>query len=367
MKTIDRLSWVALAAISGIGSQKILYLHNYLIKHDIGWEDFWVLNEVLQEKIGINIKLIDGIKKFKKEHTIYTYHEFLKQRHIQAIVKGEQDYPPLLANNPYSPVVLFSKGCSVTFAEQPVVAVVGTRKITAYGQLVTQKIVTELSHLGALIVSGFMYGVDIEAHRACLAAGGITIGVLGYGFDFCYPANQEKLFNEMLSRGATFLSPFAPDVTPKRGQFVARNRVVAAMSHAVVVTEAAEKSGSHITAGYALEEGRVVCAVPGPITNPYSEGTRSLINQGAILIKSGREVLQECDFYSNFPTQSKNTAQQQHSSTNPLLSILQTGAFSVEEMMELSTLQYTSVISRLTELELSGKVVKQGSKWHLKG
>lgn len=181
----------------------------------------------------------------------------------------------------------------------PVVAVVGARNMTAYGEQVTSALAGGLSRCGATIVSGFMYGVDCAAHRAALENNGTTVGVLGYGHDFVYPENQKELMQEWLEQGMTFVSPFAPSVAPRRGNFPARNRVVASMSHAVVVTEAAEKSGSLITASYAAQEGHVVCAVPGPITNPYTRGTRELINQGAALVAGAEEVLLEIE--ANYP------------------------------------------------------------------
>ncbi|MDQ5951314.1 MAG: DNA-protecting protein DprA [Patescibacteria group bacterium] len=363
MNAVKKASWVALAAINGVGTRTILTIDNYLTKHELDWGEFWVLNQDNLHALGLAEKLINRIISFKKEHTIYSYEEWLKTKHIEAVIKGDAEYPPLLGNSEYSPVVMFRKGSPMSWDSQLVVAVVGTRKMTAYGQLVTTKITRELSQLGASIVSGFMYGVDVTAHSSCLEVGGKTMAVLGYGFDYCYPNTQEKLLVDMLQKGASFITPFAPHVTPKKGQFVARNRVVAGMSDAVVVTEAAEKSGSHITASYAADEGKVVCAVPGPITNPYSEGTKSLINQGAVLIQSGREVFEECMHSSKILRQ--GTESIEPADTHSLINILKTGAFSVEELMTAAELQYTAVISQLIELELSGKVKKEGARWNL--
>lgn len=362
---MDRLSWVALAAVNGVGTKTIIGITKCLTKHDIGWDEFWVLKPSVNKILALSEKMIHGIQIFKKEHTIFSYAEWLNRNNIRAIIKGEAEYPLLLHHCSHAPLILFAKGEVMSWDEQPIVAVVGTRHSTAYGELVTKKIATELTHLGAVIVSGFMYGIDVCAQKSTLAAQGRTVGILGYGFQYCYPSSQQQLFFEMLAQGATFYSPFAPHISPKKGQFVARNRVVAGMSHAVVVTEAAEKSGSHITAGYAADEGRLVCAVPGPITNPYSEGTRQLINQGAVLIQSGKEVLVECGFSSSINVKKQATNDTFSADKDVVLSVLATGFFSTEELIKVCGLQYTALISHLTELELSGKIKKQGSRWHL--
>lgn len=173
------------------------------------------------------------------------------------------------------------------------IAVVGTRKITSYGRMVTQKITRELVLEGVTIVSGFMYGVDVCAQQTALHAGGRTVGVLGYGFDHISPCNHEKTMLEMLSQGAVFITEYPPWVSGSPGTYPQRNRIVAGMSLGVVVTEAAKRSGSHITARMAFENGREVFAVPGSITSPYSVGTKELIKEGATMVGSGREIMEE--------------------------------------------------------------------------
>jgi DNA processing protein len=367
MELLDRLSITALAAINGIGTRTISRLSSTLIKHQLGWEEFWVLNADSLTKLFLSENQINSIKIFKKEHTIYSYQELLIKNNIRSVVVGDTDYPALLSQCRYGPIVLFAKGPAVAWSEH-VIAVVGTRQMTAYGKLATQKIVTELVALNSIVVSGFMYGVDVCAHLSCLAAGGTTVGVLAYGFDYCYPSAQRKLQEDLLGRGMTFITPFAPHIAPQKGYFPARNRVVAGMSHAVVVTEAAEKSGSHITANYALDEGRVVCAVPGPITNPYCEGTRSLINQGAAVVSSGYQVLQECGVLVNttsMPECAGTFVDQNQSLVSRVLSFLHQGSLTTEEVSHQLNLEYPKTLLELTLLELSGKISKQNQRWYL--
>ena len=284
-----------LASISGIGNRTIFRLISALKKREIEWSNFWVLSSSQYGKVGLTERQISSILESRKEHTPYSYKNWLKIREMRVIGFDDAEYPPLLKKSDNFPAILFAKGTPMSWKNVPVVAVVGARNMTAYGEQVTSALAGGLSRCGATIVSGFMYGVDCAAHRAALESNGSTVGVLGYGHDFVYPENQKDLMQQWLEQGMTFISPFAPSVAPKRGNFPARNRVVAAMSHAVVVTEAAEKSGSLITAGYAAQEGRVVCAVPGPITNPYTRGTRELINQGAVLVGGADEVLLEIE------------------------------------------------------------------------
>jgi DNA processing protein len=254
------------------------------------WKQFWVLGSSRWRKWGISDMQIAAIERRKKEQTIDVYSDWLQRHQIRVVHFDTSEYPPLLREIENPPLILFAKGSSMNWNTGPPVAVVGTRHMTEYGKRVTEKITSELVLNGAQIVSGFMYGVDICAHRSALDWEGQTIGVLGYGFTYVYPKSYTSTFLEFLERGMTFITPFAPDVAPTKGNFPARNAIVAGMSKAVVVTEAAEKSGTHITAGYAADFGRSVYAVPGSIFSPYSRGVKALINQGATLIDSGEEV-----------------------------------------------------------------------------
>lgn len=285
----------AMAAIEGIGNVTIFRLISALTKHECGWDELWVSNTTKLQLLGLNEKQISSINTFKKEHTPYSYQEWLKFREINIITYLDLDYPKLLLTSDNFPAVLFLKGKKMELNNGPIIAVVGSRNMTKYGKQVTETLVTQLVNCGAHIVSGFMYGIDCTAHQVCLAVKGKTTGVLGYGFGYVYPVTQTRLMQEWIDQGMTFISPFAPHVAPRKGNFPARNRIVAGMSHAVVVVEAAEQSGSLITAGYAAQEGKAVCAVPGPITNPYTYGTRELLNQGALLVGSANDILTEVE------------------------------------------------------------------------
>jgi DNA processing protein len=247
---------------------------------------------ILKEQIGLTNKQYVSIRSTNRDHIVSLLEKRLERGECRLIVADDEEYPPLLRQSDAAPPVLFARGQGIIWSDYlPAVAVVGTRTMTAYGQFATQQLVSELAVQLVPVVSGLMYGIDTTAHIAAQRAGGRTIAVLGYGFDHCYPEEQRPIVEEVLAKGGLLLTEYPPWQPARRGNFPARNSIVAGMSSAVVVVEAALGSGSLLTAQYALDDNRQVCAVPGPITNPYSEGTKWLINQGATLITSASDLL----------------------------------------------------------------------------
>jgi len=189
------------------------------------------------------------------------------------------------------PAVLYCDGLPET-GDRQAVAIVGSRRATPYGLRVTEALAGELSRLGFTIVSGFARGIDAAAHRAALAAGGRTIAVLGCGLEVDYPPGHKSLHVEIAASGAV-LTEFAPGTPPRAAHFPRRNRIISGLALGVVVIEAAEDSGSLITARLALEQGREVFAVPGPIEAPTSRGPHSLLKQGAKLVEMVDDIVEE--------------------------------------------------------------------------
>jgi DNA processing protein len=202
--------------------------------------------------------------------------------------QGDPDYPAALGDLPDPPVVLYALGTpSIT---GPVVAVVGTRDATAYGERVTREIAGSLARAGAVIVSGMARGIDSAAHRAALEAGGSTIAVLGTGVDRSYPVGNRPL-HWQIAREGLLLSETPPGAGPTRGSFPRRNRIIAALAQLTIVVEAGRKSGALITAAHGLELGRSVAAVPGPVDSPQSAGANELLRDGAIVIAEAADAL----------------------------------------------------------------------------
>jgi len=207
------------------------------------------------------------------------------------IALGDERYPERLRTIHDPPAVLYCDGLPET-GDRQAVAIVGSRRATPYGLRVTEALAGELSRLGITIVSGFARGIDAAAHRAALAAGGRTIAVLGCGLDVDYPPGHKSLHVEIAAGGAV-LTEFAPGTPPRAAHFPRRNRIISGLALGVVVIEAAEDSGSLITARLALEQGREVFAVPGPIEAPTSRGPHGLLKQGAKLVEMVDDIVEE--------------------------------------------------------------------------
>ncbi len=221
---------------------------------------------------------------------------------VYQLTPTDSRYPNLLQKLEHRPTQLFVSG-SVEVLSNPSIAVVGTRKMTSYGRYVTKKFVDELVACGLTIVSGLALGVDGEAHRAALAAGGKTIAVLAHGLDRVSPVEHRSLAGDILSNNGALLSEFPAGMEAQKYTFVQRNRIIAGMTLGTLVTEAGSKSGAKITANCAAEYGRPVFAVPGPITNQFSEGTKDLVNIGAKVVTSAKDILEELSMSASNVTQ----------------------------------------------------------------
>jgi DNA processing protein len=206
------------------------------------------------------------------------------------LTHGDADYPAPLAALAPAPE-LWVRGTLVA-DDALAVAIVGARRASAYGLEVAERLASDLAARGVTIVSGFARGIDTAAHRGALTAGGRTLAVLGSGIDVLYPPESGALAREVAARGA-LVTQFPPGTPPLPHNFPTRNRTLAALALGVVVVEAAERSGSLITAGFAGDLGREVFAVPGKITSPTSAGTHRLLRDGATLVERWSDVVQE--------------------------------------------------------------------------
>jgi DNA processing protein len=211
----------------------------------------------------------------------------------------QPDYPEALRVLPQPPPVLHVQG-RIELLSRPGIAVIGTRAHSTYGRDATVSFVVGLVRAGYTIVSGLARGIDGIAHRTALDVGGDTVGVLGTGLDVPYPAEHEELIRAMAERGC-LVSEFPPGTPPRKYHFPQRNRIIAGLSRGVLVVEAPVRSGAMITARYALEEGKEVFAVPGPIHNPTSQGTNLLIQDGAALVTSVADVLRALEARTGEP------------------------------------------------------------------
>jgi DNA processing protein len=214
---------------------------------------------------------------------------------ISLVEIGESQYPKLLAEIHDPPLLIFFRG-ALPFASADSVAVVGSRRASQYGIEVSRRISGDLAGQGIVVVSGAAYGIDSSAHVGAMEGGGATVAVLGNGVDVAYPRVNARLLEKIAASGGCLLSEYPPGTPPRKRQFPARNRIIAGISRAVLVVEAARESGALITVGFALEEGRDVMAVPGDIFRETSEGTNSLIRSGAVLTTGSEDIFEELGF-----------------------------------------------------------------------
>lgn len=367
---------LALVSLDGVGSRTVFKILDVCRKRHLSRTEFWANRHHIWQEMQLKEKTIESIKKFKKEHNLLDNLSKLEASGLSLVTFEEPAYPPLLSTIEDLPVVLFVKsqveiGSSAwknSFAKT--ISIVGTRRITSYGQLVINRLVPDLIGADKVIVSGFMYGVDLIAAQTALNHQGQTIAVLGFGLNHCFPSSQKIIMQDFLERGAIFLSEFMPYTEPRAANFVTRNRIVAGLSKATIVIEAAKRSGSHITAGYANNYSRLVMAVPGPITNPFSEGTKELINQGAILINNAQDVLKEINEDYHFSTHdlenSPKISNQKSEESKLLLESLSLYPEIGFESLQKSTNFPTDKLNQLLfDLELQGKIIKKWGKYCL--
>jgi len=247
----------------------------------------------------------------------------------------------------------------------PSVAVVGSRKPTNYGKEVTYQLAYDLAKRGVVIISGLALGVDGIAHQAALDVGGATIAVLANGVDLVHPSSHKTLADRITQTGGAIISEYEPGMTARDFQFLARNRIVSGLSDAVIVTEAAIRSGTLSTVSHALEQGKEVFVVPGNITSPMSSGCNSLIKQGAHLITSAEDVLEVIgpELLENQATLALGSNELEAK----IIELLQKGVRDGDELQQLAEADISEFSVALTMMEINGLVRALGAnQWTLK-
>ena len=268
---------------------------------------------------------------------------------MKAVTIADSSYPANLLRTPDPPAVLFYTGSMDVFTGCVSVAVIGSRRCSLYGRKTARSLSAGLSAAGACVVSGLARGIDAEAHRGALQVKGRTAAVLGGGLDCIYPPEHTGLAQE-ISRTGCLLTEYPPGVKPARFTFPERNRIISGLSTAVVVVEAGERSGTMITVGTALDQGRDVYAVPGELGRSTSTGTNRLIRDGAGIVLSADELLSDLGM---------GESRVQANSADPIIAVLQQQNLSVEQLSVLLDLNRTELTERLLRLELTGSVMRR--------
>ncbi|MBE6037890.1 MAG: DNA-protecting protein DprA [Anaerofustis stercorihominis] len=283
--------------------------------------------------------------------------EFVDKKHIGLITYQSEKYPRKLKEIYGAPPILYYKGTNIFTSDTPSIAIVGSRKATPYGLKAAAELSKELSQCGINIISGLAAGIDAAAHSACINSGGITGAVLGCGIDVVYPASNKELYLKIEHSGGMILTEFSPGTSSISTNFPQRNRIISGICDGVIVVEAARSSGSLITANYALEQGRDVYAVPGNINSPQSEGTNSLIRQGARLVTSGKDVIE--DMYEllrgMYPSeQKKNELPELDKDQSAVYNAISSGNNTVNAVSKCLNMPIGTVMGIVSTLEIEG-------------
>ena len=293
----------------------------------------------------------------------------------RAIIHFESaDYPPLLREIATPPPVLYVEGRLQTLHE-PAIAMVGSRRGSAYGRRHAEWLAHALSEAGLTVCSGMALGVDSAAHKGALAAGGFTMAVMGAGVDICYPARNRELREQIRAQGV-LVSEFHLGSPPAKPHFPQRNRIISGLCSGVVVIEASLKSGSLVTAKFALQQNREIFALPGPVSSPYSRGSHQLIRQGAKLVETPDDVLQELEGILPLDRFRPRAAQAAQAATDKpggksrldpsdarLIALIEESGSLPETLAGQAGLPLRELSIKLLQLELAGAVHLQGGRY----
>lgn len=346
----DIIIWLNSIGVSNLSIQK-------LNTHFLELKDIWEANgdsilkihdlsEELKTKILTNRKINNLEKLFKR----------IKELGLNVITIYDENYPKRLRYIYDSPSVLYTKGKDLR-DEDISIAIVGSRKSTAYGRWACEKFTKELVNMGVTIVSGLAAGIDAMAHKTALENGGTTIGILGNGINVVYPKKNLSLYKEM-ERNGTIISEFPIGMPPLAHNFPLRNRIISGLSLGVIVVEAQEKSGSLITAHHALEQGKDVFALPGNINSIFSRGTNKLIKDGARPLLEIEDIIEEIHELKNKIV--PNEIDIDYSDFSDLeikvLKSLEEGPLHSDTIVYKTGLDISTINSVLTILELKGAI-----------
>jgi DNA processing protein len=347
--------WVGFSRVPGIGKAKLFAIKKYF--GDL--KEAWKGTKSDYIKAGIDEKTADNILTFRHEFSLDKEIEKNAKYNIDIITCESNKYPSLLKEIPDYPVLIYVRG-ELKENDATSIAIVGTRRSTAYGRQVTEELVNSLVLCNITIVSGLAKGIDSIAHKAAIEAKGRTIAVFACGLDVVYPPENIKLARDIIENGA-LISEFPIGTKPKAEYFPRRNRILSGLSRGVVVVECGEQSGALITANFAVEQNREVFAVPGNVFSPMSKGPNKLIQEGAKLVRSHLDIIEELSL-SEVAQQLelKNTY-----TGNPIemsiIKYISNEPMHVDDICRLTGLNASVVGSNLSVMELNGLVCHIGN------
>ena len=360
MKNLSYL--LALHSIEGLGSVRLKMLLDYFEDPKLAWE----ASKKEWESLRLQRRVIEGWINVRKKLDPEDYLQRILKSGVGILTFFDPDYPALLKQIYDAPLILYFKG-NKKILNQKSIGVVGTRQVTGYGRAVTEKLTQELVEARLVIVSGLARGVDSIAHRTVIDNGGLTVAVLGAGLNNIYPPENLRLSQEIIDKGGVVLCENPPDYLIVPGVFPSRNRIISGLSLGVLVTEAAKDSGSLITARFALEQGREVFAVPGPITSYFSAGPANLIKEGAKLVTSAEDILSELGIGANKRVTLSASEESSFSDLEKqILKFLENEQKHIDEISKKLNKPSSEVSASLIKLEIQGIIKSLGGGVYIK-
>ena len=369
----ERAFWLALHRTKGLGPVG----QTKLVNAFPSVKEIFAADGHTLKTFGLNDKSITSICK-PDWKSIRADMAWLDGPYHHMVTIDSKDYPPLLREISDPPIILFAHG-RLEILKSIQIGVVGSRNPDVAGKKTADEFARELTYAGATVTSGLALGIDSCSHEGALSANGCTIAVTGNGLDMTYPARNKALAEKIVESGV-LVSEFSPGTKPIPANFPRRNRIISGMSTGVLVVQAALRSGSLITARYAMEQGREVFAIPGSIHNPLTKGCHALIKQGAKLVESVNDIIEELGSLATviIDENTSNKIDVKNDAKNDLgeekldvdykvlLDSMAYDPISIDRLIELTGLTTDSVTSMLLILELRGLVISQAGGMYMR-
>lgn len=352
----DLKFWLGFNLVKGVGPTRVKALQEFFGS----LETAWCATESELQKIGFDRRTIASFQQSQRDLNLEECLAKVTEAGLTLISWDSPDYPSYLREIPKPPPLLYVKG-KIEEIDRFAVAVVGTRRLTSYGRQITRELVSGLVASGVTVVSGLARGIDGIAHKTALEFGGRTLAVLGSGIDRIYPAEHTGLVDRILAeqRGAV-ISEYGLGVKPDSRNFPQRNRIISGLSLGVVVVEAGQRSGALITSKFALEQGREVFAVPGNVNSPASKGPNRLIQDGAKLVSTVEDILEELNLKMVLEQSAVQMVLPDSAEEAALMAQLSSQPTHIDELIRAANLPSSLVGSTLTMMELKGMVHQVG-------
>lgn len=351
----DLKYWLGFNRVHGIGPAKVQTILDYFGSLAAAWQ----ATELQLAQIGLDRRAIQNLQQTRTELDLDKALAEVEAAGVRLLTWESAEYPAYLRELPGAPPLLYVRG-ALQERDQWAVAVVGTRRLTAYGRQVTHELVTGLVRHNITIVSGLARGIDAIAHKTAVDLNGRTIAVLGSGVDSIYPAEHRQLAQTIAAGHGAVVSEYPLGTQPEAKNFPPRNRIISGLSLGVLIVEAGERSGALITANFAAEQNRDVFAVPGNITSPASKGPNLLIQQGARVVTRVEDILEELNMFMVAEQTAVQMALPQTTEEIALYAHLSTQPTHIDELSRSSGLPAATVSSTLTIMELKGMVQAVG-------